>query len=207
MARRAFKGAGRVAWIAGTLILLVIGGVIVAKWGSWPAWKTLTAGSQMSALRLMQLIAQKTDLLADTLTIQLGLLVVLFSRRFNAVWRSHTQQIVIGLSTASMAQVAVRIIWQQIALHTTVHAQADYARVMAMQDKFYNANGAIYIAVLVWWIACLWIDEPGNAAVAVAPAEISGKAGAISSEAGEDEREVSGDDPSREAAHTTPTEN
>ena len=170
MARQAFKGAGRVAWIAGTVILLAIGGVIVAKWGSWPAWKTLTAGSQMSALRLMQLVAQKTDLLADTLTIQLGLLVVLVGRRFNAGWRSHTQQIVIGLSTASLAQVAVRIIWQQIALHTTVHAQADYARVMGLQDKFYNANGAIYVAVLVWWIACLWIDEPGSAAGGAAAA-------------------------------------
>ena len=61
----------------------------------------------------------KADLLADLLIVELGLVVVLFGRRFKAGWRSHTQKIVIGLSTASMAQLAVRIIWQKIALHTT----------------------------------------------------------------------------------------
>ena len=70
----------------------------------------------LACLRLMQLFAQKADLLADVLIIQLGLLVVLFGRRFKAGWRSHTQQIVIGLSTASIAQLAVRVIWQEIAL-------------------------------------------------------------------------------------------
>jgi hypothetical protein len=25
-----------------------------------------------------------------------------------------------------------------------------------------NANSIIYLVVLVWWIACLWIDEPGT---------------------------------------------
>jgi hypothetical protein len=172
IARRAFKGAGRVAWVAGTLLLLVIGGVILAKWGPWPSWQTLTAGSQVSALRIMQLFAQKADLLNDTLTIQLALLVALFGRRFHAGWRSHAQQIAIGLSTASMGQLAVRIIWQQIATHTTIAAQADYVRIMALQDKFYNASGVIFVAVLVWWIVCLWMDEPGSAAIASAATEI-----------------------------------
>jgi hypothetical protein len=175
IARRAFKGAGRVAWIVWTVVLLAVGGVITAKWGPWPSWQTLTAGSTLSALRAMQLFAQKTDLLADTLTILLGLLVVLFGRRYGAGFRSHVQQIAIGLSTVSTAQLAVRLIWQQIAMHTTIHAQADYERVMSLQEKFYNANNVIYLAVLLWWIACLWMDEPGSAAgaVASAPAEIA----------------------------------
>jgi hypothetical protein len=195
IARRAFKGAGRVAWIAGALILLVIGGVIIAKWGPWPSWKTLTAASQLSSLRLMQLFAQKTDLLADTLTIQLALLVVLFGRRFHAGWRSHTQQIVIGLSTASMGQLAVRIIWQQIAIHTTIHAQADYVRVMALQDKFYNANGVVYLAVLVWWIACLWIDEQGSTRATGTTAEITRGPVETSSDAVENARKIRGEEP------------
>jgi hypothetical protein len=165
IARRAFKSAGRAAWIVGAIVLLGVGGVITAKWGPWPAWKTLMAGSELSALRLMQLIAQKADLLADMLVIQLGLAVVLFGRRFGAGFRSHTQQIVIGLSTASLAQSAIRFIWQQIALHTTIHSQADYSHVMSLQEKFYNANNVVYLVVLVWWIACLWIDEPGSTAL------------------------------------------
>jgi hypothetical protein len=190
IARRAFKGAGRVAWIIWTVVLLAVSGVITVKWGPWPSWQTLTAGSTLSALRAMQLFAQKTDLLADALIIQLGLLVVLFGRRYGAGFRSHVQQIVIGLSTASMAQVAVRLIWQEIAMHTTIHAQAEYERVMALQGKFYNANNVVYLAVLLWWIAWLWIDEPGSAATAAgvsgSPAETSVESSGISPEAGAD---------------------
>ena len=52
---------------------------------------------------MLQLLAQKTGLLVDVLTIGLGLLVVLFGRRYGAGWRSHVQRILIGLSTASLS--------------------------------------------------------------------------------------------------------
>lgn len=179
MAQRAFAGASRRAWIITTLILLAVAGVVVAEWGPWPSIKTLFAGSTLAVLRMMQLVAQKTDLVADVLIIQLGVLIVLFGRRFKAGWRSHVQQIVIGLSTASIAQLAVRIIWQQIALHTTIHQQVDYQRVMDLQGKFYNANSLVYLAAIVWWIVCLWIDEPGSKAAieAGAPAEPANEVG------------------------------
>jgi hypothetical protein len=166
ISRRAFKGAGRVAWMVGSLVLLAIGGVIMVKWGPWPSWKTLMAGSELSALRLMQLFAQKGDELTDMLFIQLGLLVVFFGRSFKAGWRSHTQEIAIGLSTASITQAAIRFIWQQIALHTTIHSQDEYTRIMSLEQKFFSASNAVYLAVLLWWIACLWIDEPGSAMAA-----------------------------------------
>lgn len=166
MARRAFAGASRKAWLLAMLTVLVIAGFVVYKWGPWPGFKTLFTASQLSVLRLMQLFAQKADLLSDLLMLQLGLLVAFFGRRFHTGWRSHTQQIVIGLSTASAAQLAVRIIWQQIALHTTIHQPADYQRVMGLQEKFYNANSVVYIVVLVWLIVCLWFDEPGTTTTA-----------------------------------------
>jgi hypothetical protein len=198
IARRAFaakngaRRAGRTGWIVAGVIVLGIGGVITAKWGPWPSWKTLMAGSELSALRIMQLFAQKTDLLADTLTIQLGLLVVLFGRRFGAGFRSHTQQIAIGLSTASCGQLLVRYIWQQIAMHTTIHTQAEYSRVMGMQEKFYNANNVVYLAALAWWIICLWIDEPGSVAAAPgAPAEIPAGAEANETESAGNSQDAS----------------
>ena len=123
MARRAFAGAERKVWIAATLALLAVGGVVLALWGPWPSFKTLMVASEESALRLMQLFAQKVDLLADVLIIQLGLLVALFGRHYNAGWRSHMQQIVIGLSTASIAQLAIRGTLQHIATHATIHSQ------------------------------------------------------------------------------------
>ena len=116
----------------------------------------------LDTLRLVQLAAQKIDLLADVLTVELGVVVVLFGRRFKAGWRSHTQQIAIGLSTASIAQTAVRAIWEAIALHTVPHSQAEYEQAMGLQEKLYNGSSAIFLAVLVWWIVCLWINEPGT---------------------------------------------
>jgi hypothetical protein len=173
MARRAFSSASRVAWISATLVLLTVGGVVLAFWGPWPSAKTLFAGSILGILRLVQLVAQKADMLANLLVVQLGILVVLFGRRFHACWRSHVQQIVIGLSTAAMSQLAVRGIWQAIALHTTIHSQADYQRVMALEGKFLNADSVVFLGALVWWIVCLWIDEPGSKAAAPAEAALT----------------------------------
>ena len=116
----------------------------------------------------MQLVAQKTDLLADVLTVELGVLVVLFGRRFKAGWRSHTQQIVIGLSTASIAQMAVRAIWQAIALHTVPHSQAEYEQPWACRRSSITETAPCSSPYLVWWIVCLWINEPGTESPAAA---------------------------------------
>jgi hypothetical protein len=125
----------------------------------------------MATLQLMQLAAQKFDMLVDMLTVELGLLVVLFGRRCGSGWRTHTQRLVIGLSTASIGQLGVQGIWQLITLHAVPHSQQEYEHVLGLRDKLFNANGVLYIAVVVWWIACLWIDEPG----AVTPAELADK--------------------------------
>jgi hypothetical protein len=162
LARRAFAGAKRRSWIVVTTILLAVAATVPVLWGPWPAWKTLSAASIGSALRLMQLFAQKTELFASTLAVLVGLLIVVAGRRFAAGWRSHAQQIAIGFSTAS----------QLIAMHTTIHDQADYARVIGLLEKLTNANNALYVAVLVWWIVWLWIDEPGARSESV-PAEAS----------------------------------
>ena len=174
MARRAFAPVRRSIWFAGALAVLVVGVGILAAWGPWPAWKTLTANSTIADLRLMQLGAQKLDMLIDLLTVELGLLVVLLGRRFGAGWRTHTQRIVIGLSTASAAQLAVQAIWQLIARTANPHSQAEYDRIVGLRDKLFNANGALYVAVLIWWIAWLWIDEPG--AVAEQAAQLQARA-------------------------------
>jgi hypothetical protein len=163
VARRAFAPVRRSTWLQGALAVLLVGVVALAAWGPWPAWKTLTADSPMAVLRLMQLGAQKFDMLVDLLTVEVGLLVVLLGRRTGAGWRSHVQRIVIGLWTASSAQLVVEGTWQFIARTAVPHSQAEYEHLLGLRDKLFNANGAIYVGVLIWWIACLWMDEPGAA--------------------------------------------
>jgi hypothetical protein len=178
LARQAFAGAPRNQWIANTAGAVVVAGAVVAFWGPWPAWKTLTADSQIAQLRLMQLAAQKLDLLTNVVTIELAALVVLFGRRFGAGWRSHTQRILIGLSTAAIGQLAVLGILQLIALRAAPHSQAEYEKLIGLREKLLNANGVLYVAVVLWWIVSLWIDEPGaNAGVAEVSVE-EGQSGA-----------------------------
>ncbi len=123
MARHAFRGANRSIWIVNALGVLMVAGLVLAFWGPWPAWKTITANSQVAVLELMQLAAQKGELLVSLLTVELGLLVVLFGRRFKAGWRSHTQQIVIGLSTAATAHLALLGTWELIAMKAVAHSR------------------------------------------------------------------------------------
>jgi hypothetical protein len=122
----------------------------------------------VAALRLMQLAAEKTDLLVILLTVGLGLLVVLFGRRYKAGWRSHALRLVIGLWTAALARLALMVVLgrmggalHRLAMTATPESRAASERIVALSEKTINANSAVYLVVLVWWIACLWIDEPG----------------------------------------------
>jgi hypothetical protein len=171
MARRAFSGpthkASRTSWIVGTLVLLAVAVTVVVKWGPWPPRETVFAHSLLANLRLMQLVAQKGDLLIDLLIVELSLLVAFFGRRFNAGWRSHTQKIVLGLSTASLAQLAVRTGMQLIANAPAPQNQEQYEHLTGLQEKLYNANSVVFLVVVVWWIVWLWQDEPGTKPAAI----------------------------------------
>ena len=162
IARRGFRGAGRRIWLSGTFVVLAVGGVVLYFWGAWPAFKTLLAGSLISNLRLMDLFAQKTDLLANVLMVLIGLLVVIFGRFYKAGWHSHTQQIAIGLTMASVSQLTIRGASEHIARTAVIHSQDDYNRVTGLLRSFQTAEGIIFLMVLIWWIACLWFDEPGT---------------------------------------------
>ncbi|MGA2726419.1 MAG: hypothetical protein ABSE96_01320 [Terracidiphilus sp.] len=166
LARKVFGRARRALWITWSLVLLSIGAVVLATWGHWPAWKTVRPTSLMALLSLLQMLAQKGGLLTDVLTVTLGILVVSFGRRYGSGWRSHAQQIIIGLSTASLAQIAVQAIWQVIASTAKPHSMAEYERIVGLREKIFNANSVVYLAVAIWWIVCLWIDEPGSAETA-----------------------------------------
>jgi hypothetical protein len=161
IARRAFEGAGRREWIAGTLAVLAVGGVVVALWGRWPAFNAVVAASKQSALPLMNLFAQKANLLADVLIVEVGLLVAIFGRYFKAGWHSHTLQLAIGLSMASLSRLVIYGASQSHAMQT-FHSQDEYKRAVDMMRSLDNANSIIFIVVLVWWIVSLWSDEPGT---------------------------------------------
>ncbi len=162
MARTAFAKAPRWTGLGVTLAALAVSGAALAFWGPWPSWATLSASSTLATLRRMQMAADKGDLLAGMLAVELAVLVVVFGRRFHAGWRSHVQRIVVGLAVAAVAQLAVRGVWQAITLKAVVHSRAQYDRLMTLRDRMYSASDIVYLGVIIWWIVCLWIDEPGS---------------------------------------------
>lgn len=162
MGRHTFGRAPLRTRLAGALGILLPALVALAAWGPWPPRQSLTADSFIADMRLLQLGAQKLDMLTDMLTVELGVLVLLFARRYGVGWKSHAQRILVGLSTASAAQLVVQGIWQFVAKTAAPKSQAEYEHILGLRDKFFNANGAVYIAVVIWWIAVLWMDEPGG---------------------------------------------
>ena len=169
MARRAFRRASSRAWLVSTFVLLIIGGLVVWKWGPWPNFRTIAFDTLIAKLQFMQFISVKLGLLVDVLSIGLGVLVVAAGSRYGAGWRTHVQRIVIGISTASLSQMTAQGVWQTIARHTTPHSQAEYERVIGIQEKLLNTNSAVFVLVIVWWIICLWVDEPGTSANRTVP--------------------------------------
>ena len=174
LARRAFGSAKWPAWVAGCLVLL--GGAVatIVWWGQWPPAKMVLDSSTLGHLRLMQLVAQKGDLFNEALAVELFIVIVIAGRWFNAGWRSHTQQILAGISASAAALIIERIIWETV-VHNLPHTREGYNHAIDLQDHLTNANGAIVLAVMIWWIVCLWFDEPG-AASGIAAAEVPAQA-------------------------------
>jgi len=188
IARRAFGRVSRTTWLIGALTLMVLGTVVLKFWGPWPAWSMLTGRGAMATLRLLQVIAQKAGLLADVETIAVGLLIVLLGSRFGAGWRSHVQQIAIGLSTASISQLVIQGIWQSLvraaqANPAILQSMTEQQRVLGLGEKLSNTNSTIYIAILIWWIVCLWRDEPWAKAAEMVPAAGADRAAIVSEDA------------------------
>jgi len=189
LARRAFARASRLSWTVGVIVVIAAAVATLAWWGPWPALQTLEAHSEVAHLRLMQLLAEKGGLFNNLAFIELTLIAVFTGRRFHAGWRSHARQLLLGYSIAALAQVAVRLAWEKLALAAQPRNQADYDHRFAIQTRLLDANSLAYLAVVIAWIACLWFDDPGStpaAKPASAPGAHPAAAGAPDSAPAED---------------------
>lgn len=166
LGRRAFEGMKRSVWLVNGVGMLLVAAGVLAVMAPWPARADLDCSTTLGRLKLMQLVALKGDTLVSLLTIELGLLIVVFGSNFKAGWRSHVQQIVIGLSTVAITLLTIQISLQSISAAARLHPpdQVQYQHLVALLGKLGNASRLLYISVLVWWIYWLWADEPGTPA-------------------------------------------
>src|ERR1700679_4225652 len=163
LARKGFAGIKRSAWVAGALTLMILGAIVLYFWGEWPSLQTITAGGGLIAtLQLLQFIALKSSLLLDVETVLLGLAIVIFGPRFHAGWKTHIQRIMIGLSAVSLAQLAAEAIAQIMGHNAHPKTMAEAQHILDLRDRVFSANSAVLVLALIWWIWCLWKNEPGQ---------------------------------------------
>ncbi|WP_263358418.1 hypothetical protein [Acidicapsa ligni] len=156
-------------WLGWTLITFVISIAAVWAWGPWPSWKALNADPQQLPLLLVVLTALKGQLFLALLTVQVAILMRLFGPRFGFGWKSHAQQIALGLSTNALGLLVVQGITDTIKRNVHLTTREQYEHVVRLVTNIDNAHFALWFIVLLWLIVWMWRDEPGPSSTAMTP--------------------------------------
>lgn len=145
-------------------ILLALSAAAVWAWGPWPTLQALQADPTQLRLLIVILIGMKGQLGVMILTVLVTLVLRIFGTRFGADWRSHPQQIALGLSTSALAFLAVQGI--NDVLSHTLHpkSRAEYDHAVHLVTRLESGRTVIWILALVWIIFWLWRNEPGTPA-------------------------------------------
>jgi len=165
-------------------ILIALTTAAVWAWGPWPTLQALQSEPTQLRLLIVILIGMKGQLAVMILTVLVSLVLRIYGPRFGAGWRSHPQQIALGLSTSALAFLAVQGV-NDILSHT-LHPKTreEYQHAVQLVTRLENARTVVWILALVWIIVWLWRNEPGSPAdtagaavpVGVSPVTLEGKA-------------------------------
>ncbi|WP_263350162.1 hypothetical protein [Acidicapsa acidisoli] len=158
-------------WLGWTL---VTGGVALGAvwlWGPWPTWKALSAEPKQLPLLLVVLTAMKAQLFLSIVTVEAALLLRIFGKRFGSGWKSHDQQIALGLSTYALGFLAVQATTDIIKHNLHLTSREQYEHIVRLFTNLDNGRFALWLLVLIWWIVWLWRNESGDPAALTAPVE------------------------------------
>jgi hypothetical protein len=162
------KPRGYIGW---SFITVAIAAASVWGWTVWTNWQMPKADHSQIPLLAVYLIATKGQLFLAVLTIEVALLLRFFGGRFGFGWKSHVQQIALGLSTNCIASLAVQGITESI-IRTLRHgspANIDRERITHLFSNLDNARFAIWFLVLLWWTIWLGRDESDGTAASMTP--------------------------------------
>jgi hypothetical protein len=170
LARNIFSSgkSGRIlnarGWLGWALVTISIAIGAIGFWGPWPNWKTLNQDPKQLPLLLVVLVAMKGQLFLALLTVEVGLLLRIFGKRFGAGWKSHAQQIMLGLSTYALAFLAVQATTDIIKHTVHLTSREQYEHIVHLFGNLDNGRFAVWFLVLVWWIVWLWRNDPAEPA-------------------------------------------
>jgi hypothetical protein len=171
-------------WIGWTMVTVAIAIAAVWAWGPWPTRAALQAEKDQLPLLIVILIGMKGQLLVSILIVEAALLFRTFGSRFGFGWRSHAQQIALGLSTNALAFLAAQGITDAISHAAHPKSRLEYDHLVHLVTNIENGRTVVWFLALVWCIVWLWRDEPGSpeqlagAGVPAGTGPLSSKAGA-----------------------------
>jgi len=159
-------------WLGWTLVTVCIAVGAVWLWGPWPTWKALSQEPKQLPLLLVVLAAMKGQLFLALLTFEVGLLLRIFGKRFGSGWKSHAQQIMLGLSTYALGFLAVQATTDIIKHTVHLTSREQYEHIVRLFSNLDNGRFALWFLVLVWWIVWLWRDDASEPAAALVEAPV-----------------------------------
>jgi hypothetical protein len=113
----------------------------------------------------------KAQLFLSIVTVEVALLLRIFGKRFGSGWKSHDQQIALGLSTYALGFLAVQATTDIVKHNLHLTSREQYEHIVRLFTNLDNGRFALWLLVLIWWIVWLWRNEPGDSATASATAE------------------------------------
>lgn len=161
------------AYVGWGAILVALTAAAVWAWGPWPSMEALQSNPTQLRLLMIVLIGMKGQLGTMILTVLLALVLRFVGTRFGAGWRSHPQQILLGLSTSALAFLAVQAV--NDVLSHTLHPKSrqEYDHAVRLITHMENARTVVWTLALLWILYWVWREEPGapaQAALTEAPA-------------------------------------
>jgi hypothetical protein len=172
-------------WLGWTMVTVGIALGAIWLWGPWPTWKALSAEPKQLPLLLVVLTAMKGQLFLAILTVEVALLMRIFGKRFGSGWKSHDQQIALGLSTYSLGFLAVQATTDIIKHTVHLTNREQYEHIVRLFTNLDNGRFALWLLVLIWWMVWLWRDEPASSVATSDPAVLAGLVPATASEEAE----------------------
>jgi hypothetical protein len=148
-------------WLGWSLVTAGLAIAAVWAWDPFHTWTNLHSDPKELPLLIVALSAVNGQLFLAVLTIEVGLLVQIFGKRFGSGFRSHAQQIMLGLSTYALGFMAVQISTDAIKRTVRLTSREQYLHIVKIFTNLDYARFALWFLVLVWWMVWLWREEPG----------------------------------------------
>ena len=157
-------------WLGWSLVTVGVAGLGAWLWSPWPTWQEIQTQAAGLPLTLLGIAGTRGVIFTGLLTVEVGLLLILFGQRFGSGWKSHPIRIAIGLSSNALGYVAIDRIQNLIinafkaSMRTEGHhvTQAEYDHTVQLLTRLGNVALTLWCIVLLWWIFCLWRDDPSS---------------------------------------------